>query len=179
MKGKRTMDNGNMNNNNDRGQYSRPFPGNEQANKQANQQAAQQTPQNPLPEQSAFYQRYQNYSPNQPSNVKEFKQFNVWGLIGMITGILSLIACCIHIYVALGMGIFAIICFILSKKVGTSGMAIAGLVCGIITVVLCAGLLILSFIGRSMLQEMGIDPNSVAHWTSQDWQRFIEQYSGR
>ena len=176
MKGKRTMDNGNMNNNNDRGQYSRPFPGNEQANKQANQQAAQN---NPLPEQSAFYQRYQNYSPNQPSNVKEFKQFNVWGLIGMITGILSLIACCIHIYVALGMGIFAIICFILSRKVGNSGMAIAGLVCGIITVILCAASLVILLIFKNMLSEMGVSMSQAQNWTAQDWQRFLEAYQNK
>ena len=88
----------------------------------------------------------------------------------------GLIACCFHIYVALGLGVFAIICFILSRKVGTSGMAIAGLVCGIITVIICAGCLLLVFIGKNMLSEMGIDPNTAQNWTTQDWQRFWEQY---
>ena len=176
VKGKNTMDNQNMNNN-DRGQYSRPFPGNDKVPKQPNIGQSQQT--GPLPEQSNFYQRYQNYNPNQPSDMKPYKPFNTWGLIGMISGILSMVACCCYLWVALGLSIFAIICFILSRKVGTSGMAIAGLVCGIITLILCAGVLVLSWIGNSLLTEMGINPNDVSHWTTQDWQNFMNQLQKR
>ena len=117
------------------------------------------------------------YPPQQPQ-----KPFNTWGLIGMISGILSIISCCClanYIFIPMGLALFAIICFILSRKISNSGMAIAGLVLGIIGLILGGGVLILTWIGNRTLAQMGINPNDTASWNAQQWADFYKRLLDR
>ena len=86
--------------------------------------------------------------PNQPPvwevNNTQKKPVDTFSLVSMILGILSLVVCCcspVNIYVvgcilSMACGIGAIVLYVLAKKKGTAnGMAVAGLVCGIIGLV--------------------------------------------
>lgn len=67
------------------------------------------------------------------------------GIIGMVCGIMSLLCCCIP-WLGFILSVGAIVLGIISMKKGErgKGMAIAGLVCGIIGVIIAAGILIFS-----------------------------------
>ena len=74
---------------------------------------------------------YNSMPPVAPKN-------NSFNVASLVLGILSIIfACCISEYAGIVFGALGIVFYIMVKKNGTSnGMAIAGLVCGIIGVVL-------------------------------------------
>ena len=75
---------------------------------------------------------YQNsYQPQQEPP----KQTNVLAIVGMILGIISILAGCCGWY-SLFLGIPGIICSILARKQGKSGMATAGIVCSVIGIIL-------------------------------------------
>ena len=76
--------------------------------------------------------QYQNsYQPQQEPP----KQTNVLAIVGMILGIISILAGCCGWY-SLFLGIPGIICSILARKQGKSGMATAGIVCSVIGIIL-------------------------------------------
>ena len=76
--------------------------------------------------------QYQNsYQPQQEPP----KQTNVLAIVGMILGIISILAGCCGWY-SLFLGIPGIICSILARKHGKSGMATAGIVCSVIGIIL-------------------------------------------
>ncbi|MBQ8231607.1 MAG: DUF4190 domain-containing protein [Lachnospiraceae bacterium] len=76
--------------------------------------------------------QYQN--PYQPQQEPP-KQTNVLAIVGMILGIISILAGCCGWY-SLFLGIPGIICSILARKQGKSGMATAGIVCSVIGIIL-------------------------------------------
>ncbi len=74
--------------------------------------------------------------PPVPSNYQEPNKTNVLAILGLIFGIVSIVTCCVW-YLSAILGIAGIVCSILSKKNGKSGMATAGIVCSIVGLVLC------------------------------------------
>ncbi len=98
------------------------------------------------------------------------KETNVFAIVSMIMGILSLIVCCFNAWVGFFMGILAIVFAIIAKKQGKSGMATAGLTCGIIAA--CIGLLlgIVQIIIASIFQVpdlSGMDYNELMRFYEQ------------
>lgn len=76
--------------------------------------------------------QYQNsYQPQQEPP----KQTNVLAIVGMILGIISILAGCCGWY-SLFLGIPGIICSVLARKQGKSGMATAGIVCSVIGIII-------------------------------------------
>lgn len=84
---------------------------------------------------------YQDYTSNaqyqQPSyqQPQEPKQTNVLAIVGMVLGIISILAGCCGWY-SLILAIPGLICSILSRKQSKTGMAVAGIVCSIVGIVL-------------------------------------------
>lgn len=117
---------------------------------------------------------YQDYTSNPQNQVPpvnnygspEPKKTNVLAIVGMILGILSiLINCCVaYAFVGIVLGIAGLVCSIISRKQGPSGMAVAGIVCSIIGMLIAVVITILMVIGFAALQ----DP---------EMQRLIESYS--
>ena len=84
----------------------------------------------------------QNQAPNNNPPIWEVnnnggkKGTDTYSLVSMILGILSLVLCCCVNYVPIILGVAAIVLYAMAKKNDTAnGMAVAGLVCGIIGVV--------------------------------------------
>jgi len=86
------------------------------------------------------------YSSPQSYNSAGQDSVNILAIVSMILGIFSLVIVCWLNEGGILLGIGGIICYILSRKTGKSGMAVAGLVCSIIAVVLGAILFALSVI---------------------------------
>ena len=65
-------------------------------------------------------------------------QTKAYGIGSMVCGILSLLCCCCNEYFTLIIGVVAIILFVLERVFvkKTSGFAIAGLICAIISVII-------------------------------------------
>lgn len=78
----------------------------------------------------------QYQTPPVQSNYQEPKKTNVLAILGLIFGIVSIVTCCAW-YLSAILGIAGLVCSILSKKNGKTGMATAGIVCSIIGLVLC------------------------------------------
>ena len=74
------------------------------------------------------------------------KQQNGYAIAGLVLGILSIVCCC-STYISAAMGVIAIVFFVLDKKnTGkSSGMATAGLVCGIFGLLMAVISIIVSF----------------------------------
>lgn len=86
---------------------------------------------------------YQDYTYNvQPVQtvVDEPKQSNTLAIVSLVLGILAIVCGCCLAWVGCLFGIGGIVCAVLSKKNGKSGMATAGLICSIAGIVI--GLLI-------------------------------------
>lgn len=85
----------------------------------------------------------QNEEPVVEAVVEEVKQSSVFAIISMICGILSILCCCLS-YVAIVIGVAAVVLGIISirKEEPKKGMAIAGIICGgvglVIVVILIA-----------------------------------------
>lgn len=89
-------------------------------------------------EQNNNYQDYtgdQQYSYQPTQQEPPQKQSNVLAIVGMILGIISIPAGCCGWY-SLFLGIPGLICSILSRKQGKSGMSVAGIVCSIIGIII-------------------------------------------
>ena len=86
------------------------------------------------------YQDYQDFNteyqqePRQPQNNGN-GQKDTLAVVSLVLGIVSLVVCCCSGLFSMPFGIGGIICAVLSKKNGKSGLAMAGLVCSIIGVV--------------------------------------------
>ena len=79
-----------------------------------------------------------------------------YGIASMVCGILSLLCCCCNEWFGIGLGVIAIVLFVLEKVFvkSSSGFAIAGLICGIISVVISILGLILVEAIMSMFPEI-------------------------
>lgn len=75
------------------------------------------------------------------------KNTNVLAIIGLIAGILSIFGICFA-WVGCVIGIVGLVCSILSRKQGPSGMSVAGIVCSIIGIV---GGIIMTIFAASLL----------------------------
>lgn len=89
---------------------------------------------------------------------------NIKAILSLVFGILSIILCCCYGIIGAIVGIVGIVMAVLSKKDNMgrfSGMAIAGLVCSVIGVVLGAIYLILWAIGST------VDPRELEYYLNQ------------
>lgn len=80
------------------------------------------------------------------------KGTNVKAILALVFGILSILTCCCYGVVSIILGIVGIVMAVLAKKENMGqfpGMAIAGLVCSIIGILLGVAYWILFFIGIS------------------------------
>ena len=86
-------------------------------------------------------QQYQNtYQPQEEPP----KKTNVLAIVGMILGILPILLGCCGWY-SLLLGIPGLICSILSRKQGKTGMAVAGIVCSVIGIILGVLITVMAF----------------------------------
>ncbi|MBQ7412272.1 MAG: hypothetical protein IJW10_05160 [Clostridia bacterium] len=78
-----------------------------------------------------------------------------FGIASMVCGIVSLVMCCCISYLGCIAAVAAIVLFILERTVAKtkSGMAVAGLVCGIITIAFTVIGLVLSAIIWDLIPE--------------------------
>lgn len=86
---------------------------------------------------------YQDYTANvQPVQavVDEPKQSNTLAIVSLVLGIASIVFGCCLSWVGCLFGVGGIVCAVISKKKGKSGMATAGLICSIAGIVI--GLLV-------------------------------------
>lgn len=78
------------------------------------------------------------------------KKSNVKAILALVFGIASIIISCCCTYLAIGLGVASIILAVLSKNDNNgkmSGMAIAGMICSIVAIVLCLVCIILVLAG--------------------------------
>lgn len=109
----------------------------------------------------AYNEGFQNYDSGKGQN-------NGLGIASMILGICSILfVCCLSfasnlfLYTSAVLGIFAIILGIVQIiKNESKGMAIAGIICGAIGVLLFVAVLVLGILVLAMYEELGIDPNA-------------------
>ena len=84
---------------------------------------------------------YQDYNtefqqdPMQTGNHENGQKKDALAIAALVLGIVSIVVCCCSGIFSIPFGIGGIICAVLSKKNGKSGMATAGLVCSIIGLV--------------------------------------------
>lgn len=100
------------------------------------------------------YSNHMNYNFQQPPQ----QPFDVLGLVSMLCGILSLVFCCCTKNISLVLAIAAIVLAIIKKCTSNDkrfgGMAIAGLVCGILTFAI---VIVLSVLLIIFFQNLDID----------------------
>lgn len=92
----------------------------------------------------ASQQGYGNYNPMpQPNGTKAY------GIACLVCGILSLVCCCCNQYLTIAVSIAAIVLFVLERVFvkKTSGLAIGGLTCAIISIVISVVAIALVFGG--------------------------------
>lgn len=90
------------------------------------------------------------------------KKTDTLAIVSLVMGILSIVLSCCNTYVGIILAIVGIVLSVISQKNnGKSGMAIAGLVCSIIAIVLSVILIILAAVGLAILSEAGIDYSSL------------------
>lgn len=81
------------------------------------------------------YQDYQDYNTEYQQNNGNDQKKDTLAVVSLVLGIVSLVLCCCSGIFSVPFGIGGIICAVLAKKNGKSGMATAGLVCSIIGLV--------------------------------------------
>lgn len=101
---------------------------------------------------TAYYNTYTNPEP---------PKTNALAIVGMILGIISIIAGGCGWY-GLVLGIPGLICSILSRKQGKSGIGVAGIVCSVIGIVIAILMTIFAFIVLSMVGSA--DPNAIMEY---------------
>ncbi len=111
---------------------------------------------------------YQDYTNNQqysyqPQQQQPPKQSNVLAIVGMIFGIISIPAGCCGWY-SLILGIPGLVCSILSRKQGKSGMSVAGIVCSVIGIIIGVLMTVLAYL---MIALVASDP---------EFQQIFEMY---
>lgn len=98
-----------------------------------------------------------NFQPNMDFNQQFNKPSKAFGIASLVCGILSLLCCCCSEYVGLGLGIAAIVLFVLERTIGQAktGLGVAGLTCGIVAVVISGLTLLLSgIIAEALLNAL-------------------------
>lgn len=99
----------------------------------------------------------------QPAYAEPAKPSKTKSILALVFGILSVIISCCCTYLGIALGVAAIIMAVLSKKDNggkMSGMSIAGMICGIFSIVLCVVSIILVLSGvistdfTTMLNDM-------------------------
>lgn len=126
------------------------------------------------------------YSQPQYSAPEEPKQPNTMAILSLVLGIISLLipcSCCIGgltftfvaTIVGVILGIVAIVLCVMSKKVSKTGMATAGMVCGIIGIVLNLALAVLLFAGIAFYAARGIDINDIENMDPDELQRLFQE----
>ncbi len=90
----------------------------------------------------------------------------VFGIISLICGILSIICCCLS-WIALILGVAAVVLGIISikKQEDAKGLAIAGIVCGGVGIVIFIVVLIIGLAGGEALNSL--DPDSINEYVEQ------------
>lgn len=84
-------------------------------------------------------------------------QNKAFGIASMVCGIISLLCCCCSEWLSIGLAIAAIVLFVLERSVAKSrtGFATAGLICGIIAIVISLlGLILAGVLASSGIMEM-------------------------
>ncbi len=117
-------------------------------------------------EQNNNYQDYtsnQQYSYQPQQQQQPPKQSNVLAIVGMILGIISIPAGCCGWY-SLFLGIPGLICSIISRKQGKSGMSVAGIVCSVIGIII--GVL-MTLMAYAMIALLATEP---------EFQQIFEMY---
>ncbi len=91
---------------------------------------------------------YQDYTTNVQTQYTSYnqpapKQTNVLAIVSLVFGILSILCCC-SAFIGSILGIVGVICGILAQKQSKSGMAIAGIICSALGIVLGIAMTIFS-----------------------------------
>lgn len=89
-------------------------------------------------------------------NNMQNNQTNVLAIVGLVMGILAIVLGCCMGWVGIIPGIAGIICSVLSKKQGKTGMATAGLICSIIGCVVGLIMVIFGALILAAFAEMGL-----------------------
>lgn len=146
------MDNNNMMNDNHDGQYD------SNGQQDPNVQYGPYGQQDPGMQYSSYNQYYQQ--PYQPQDIYakpgEGSGSDGWSIAAFVFGILAILTCCCYGISGIVFGIVAIVLACISKSQNGGrmpGLALAGLICGIVGAVL--GLLYLGFIVLSILIDTG------------------------
>ncbi len=92
----------------------------------------------------------QQYSYQAEGQPQPPKQSNVLAIVGMILGIISILAGCCGWY-SLFLGIPGLVCSILSRKQGKSGMSVAGIVCSIIGIIIGVLMAVMTYLVVAIL----------------------------
>lgn len=92
----------------------------------------------------------QQYSYQAGGQPQPPKQSNVLAIVGMILGIISIPAGCCGWY-SLLLGIPGLVCSILSRKQGKSGMSVAGIVCSIIGIIIGVLMTVMAYLVVAIL----------------------------
>lgn len=111
--------------------------------------ASQEQPKRRYDNYSGSNTHYENTSYAPQSSCCESEPSRGFAISSMVLGILSIIICCCIEYVSLILGILAIVFYAVDRKRNgkSSGMAIAGLICGIIGTSLSALSILLTVTG--------------------------------
>ena len=110
-------------------------------------------------------------APQQNNNIQNTNTNNAFGIACLVCGILSLLCCCSE-WLGIGLAVASIVLFILERTVAKqkTGLATAGLICGIISIVIsiigiivAAILLSSGFMEmlESVMSEAGLDMSSI------------------
>lgn len=100
---------------------------------------------------------YQDYTANVTpvqAVVEQPKQTNALAIVSLVLGIISIVFGCCGSWIGILLAIGGIVCSVLSKKQGKTGLATAGLICSIVAIVIAIVVIILAVIGVAALAEL-------------------------
>lgn len=109
-----------------------------------------QNEQNTTTESVQTTDNYQDYTaaptPTVEAVVEQPKQNNALAIVSLVLGIISIVLGCCGSWIAIVLGIGGIVCSVLSKKQGKTGMGTAGFICSIVGIVLAIVVLVLALV---------------------------------
>lgn len=126
------------------------------------EQNLQNEQQNTTPEAESVQptNNYQDYTaaveqPVVEAVAKQPKKNNSLAIVSLVLGIISIVLGCCGSWIAIILGIGGIVCSVLSKKEGKTGMGTAGMICSIVGIVLAIVVLILAIVfSVAIIDEM-------------------------